>query len=66
MEVKLNLIERALMKLGSVLFDAGRKVREIVFKRYYKDLKYRSITYYPKDGVLTFKNMREERKETES
>ena len=43
MEIKLNRFERLLMKLGNLLFSASRKVKEIVYKRYDKDLRYRTI-----------------------
>lgn len=58
MEVKLNFIERLLMKIGYLLFDASRKTKEIVYKRYDKDLKYRSRSYCPNSGVLILKEMR--------
>lgn len=58
MEIKLNLFERGLMKLGDLLFGASRKVREIVFKRYDKDLRYRSRSYCPNSGILVLKETR--------
>ena len=58
MEIKLNLFERGLMKLGDLLFGASRKVKEIVYKRYDKDLRYRSRGYCPSSGVLVLKEMR--------
>lgn len=60
MEVKLNFIERLLMKIGYLLFDASRKTKEIVYKRYDKDLKYRSRSYCPSSGVLILEKMRRE------
>lgn len=60
MEIKLNLLERALMKLGDLLFSASRKVTKIVYKRYDKDLCYKSRSYYPSSGTLVFKEMRRE------
>ena len=48
MEIKLNFFERILMKLGYLLSDAGRKIRESVYKKYDKDLHYRSRGYNPK------------------
>jgi hypothetical protein len=58
MEIKLNLFERGLMKLGDLLFGASRKVKEIVYKRYDKDLRYRSRSYCPSSGVLVLKELR--------
>lgn len=58
MEIKLNLFERALMKLGSLLFDASRKVKEIVYKKHDKDLRYRSRSYCPSSGILVLSEMR--------
>ena len=58
MEIKLNLLERALMKLGDLLFSASRKVKEIVYKRYDKDLHYKSRSYCPNSGILVLKEMR--------
>ena len=51
MEIKLNLFERGLMKLGDLLFGASRKVKEIVYKRYDKDLRYTFLDrQYKSDG----------------
>ena len=58
MEIKLNLFERGLMKLGDLLFSASRKVKEIVYKRYDKDLRYRSRGYCHNSGILVLKGMR--------
>lgn len=58
MEIKLNLFERGLMKLGDLLFGASRKVKEIVYKRYDKDLRYRSRSYCPSSGTLVLKETR--------
>lgn len=58
MEIKLNRFERLLMKLGDLLFSASRKVKEIVYKRYDKDLRYRSRSYCPNSGILVLKEMR--------
>lgn len=58
MEVRLNFIERLLMKLGSLLFDASRKVKNIVYKRYDKENRYRSHHYYPNSGELLFKELK--------
>ena len=60
MEIKLNLLERALMKLGDLLSCISRKVREIVFKRHDKDLCYKNRIYYPSSGTLVLKEMRKE------
>lgn len=60
MEIKLNLLERALMKLSELLFCASGKVAKIVFKRRDKDLCYESRTYYPDSGTLVLKEMRRE------
>lgn len=54
MEIKLNFFERILMKLGYLLSDAGRKIRESVYKKYDKDLHYRNRGYNPKKGILFF------------
>lgn len=66
MEVKLNRIERMLMKLGDLLFTASRKVNEIVYKKYDNDLKYRSRSYYPRTGILVLKGIQKKCKEEES
>lgn len=58
MEVRLNFIEKLLMKLGDSLFDASRKVENIVYKRYDKENRYRSHHYYPDSGELIFKELR--------
>ena len=58
MEIKLKIFERVLMKLGDLLFTASRKVKEIVYKRYDKNLHYRSRSYYPDSGILVLKEMR--------
>ena len=58
MEIKLNRFERLLMKLGNLLFSASSKVKEIVYKRYDKDLRYRSRSYCPNSGILVLKEMR--------
>lgn len=58
MEVRLNFIERLLMKLGDLLFDAHIKVKNIVYKRYDKENRYRSHHYYPNSGELIFKELR--------
>ena len=57
MEIKLNFFERGLMKLGYLLFCASRKVKEIVYKRYDKDLRYRSRSYCFNSGVLVLKEI---------
>lgn len=62
MEIKLNLFERGLMKLGYLLFGASIKVKEIVYKRYDKDLRYRCRSYCLSSGVLVLKEM--QRKES--
>ena len=58
MEVRLNFIEKLLMKLSDVFFEAHRKVRSIVYKRYDKENRYRSHYYYPDSGELIFKELR--------
>ena len=58
MEIKLNFFERILMKLGYLLSDAGRKIRESVYKKYDKDLRYRNRGYNPKKGILVLKEIR--------
>lgn len=58
MEIKLNFFERILMKLGYLLSDAGRKIRESVYKKYDKDLHYRNHGYNPKKGILVLKEIR--------
>lgn len=58
MEIKLNFFERILMKLGYLLSDAGRKIRESVYKKYDKDLHYRNRGYNPKKGILVLKEIR--------
>lgn len=63
MEVKLNRIERMLMKLGDLLFMANIKVKEIVYKKYDNDLKYQSRSYYPRTGILVFTRNMEKCKE---
>ncbi len=60
MEIKLNLLERALMKLSELLFCASGKAAKIVFKRHDKDLCYESRTYYPGSGTLVLKENEEE------
>lgn len=55
MEIKLNFFERILMKLGYLLSDAGRKIRESVYKKYDKDLHYRNRGYNPKKRNFGFK-----------
>ena len=66
MEVKLNLIERALIELGNALFHAAIKVNNVVYRRYDRDLEYHSRSYYRRTGVLVFWKNEEERKEMES
>ena len=58
MEVRLNFIERLLMKLGDLFFEAHRKINFIVYKRYDKENRYRSHHYYPDSGELVFKELR--------
>lgn len=60
MEIKLNILERALMKLGGLLFCASIKVEKIVYKRHDKDLCYNSRSYYPSSGTLVLKEIEEE------
>lgn len=66
MEVKLNPVERGLMKLGNALFDAGIAVKTVVYRRYDKDLEYHRRTYYQRRGVLVFDKMKKKQKEMES